>query len=460
MARRLVVLLATMLLALTMAAPAAFGWANGADLNGNGMGDNGYGTHDWLLENAMTIAGSEGAWITEFKQTALFATDDPDDQRLDNNLHLFREVGIGRGAPTEIADLYYRAVEAYKVGDRAEAARCVGVLSHYYGDILQPFHTDYAALSNEGLHGEYEVAVDQVTGKPGQHPEWISSDGFQPVTDVRAKSVGAAYYSRARYPSLLGALKASGGAHMQSSAVTAITAQVMNRGSNDLADIIRTIPSAAGVALPPATIKAKMYKYYPAQKSKIRVDVTCLDAQGRPIEGAAVDISVPLKAGMRTYRVYTTAAGTANTWILIDAMPLMRKASVKVVSKSAISIASVVAPSATSATTWFMPTPILADGAAGIKTRMSTFRPKRTGSVTATTVIRNRAGKPVVGLPVTFTWKFKTGTATYKVVTNSSGVAKVTRSLRGAAKGYRVSVRAQTMSGGISRSSTATFIPQ
>jgi hypothetical protein len=242
--------------------------------------------------------------------------------------------------------------------------------------------------------------------------------------------------------------------------VNSVSKQVLTRASYDLADIVRTIPTAAGVAQAPKTIKASMYKYYPAQNSKVCVYATCLNASGKPIEAAAVDITVPLKSGARTYRVYTDAKGVAYQWVTIDAMPLMTKATVLVTSKAASSVSAEVAALTPPSTTWFMPTPVLADGSAGIKTKVSSYTPKRYTNVTASTVIRDRSGKPVVGLPVTFTWKFKSVTMTHYVVTDASGVARVTRNIGGATKGYRVYVKAQTMSGGISRSSTATFIPK
>jgi len=461
MARRMIVIIATLLIAMSLAAPAAFGWANGADTNGGGLGDNGYGTHDWILDNAITLAGPDGAWIAAHKQTALFASDDPDTQaNPDVTLHLFRTIGIARGGPTAVADMYYQAVEAYKVGDMETAARCVGVLAHYYGDINQPFHTDYSAMSYEARHEQYEALVDQYTGKPGENYSWITPANYRyvPVTDVRAKTVSAAYFSRSKFPTLLAGLQSS--TSIDQASVNLVTKQVLTRASYDLADIVRTIPTAAGVAKAPAKITATMYKYYPAQNSGVCVYATCLDSAGKPIEGAVVDITIPLKAGAKTFRTYTDAKGLATQWVTIDAMPLMTKATVTVRSKAATSITTDVAPTTTTATTWFMPTPVLADGSAGIKTTMSNYYPKRYTSVTASTVIRDKAGKAVVGLPVTFSWKFKSGTVTYRAYTNSSGVAKVTRYLGGATAGYRVYVKAQTMSGGINRSSTASFIPK
>lgn len=449
MARRMIVLILTTLLALTVVAPAAFGWSNGPDVNGVG---NGFGMHDWILDNAINMAGTDGAWID--RQTALLASDDPDTLKTASEYHLFRDQGIGRGAPAIVADLYYKAVQAYRIGDTKKASEYVGVLSHYYGDILQPFHTDYRALAKDTVHVKYELAADSYTRKPGDKQSWCVPRAAVPVTDVRAKTVSAAYYSRSKYSALVTALGTSGNIN---STASSITGAVLSRASNDLADIVRSIPVAAatskGIALPPAKMThSGMSIYYPASTGKVRASTTCLNASGKPIEGAIVTFTWPLKSGPKTVKAYTNSAGFAYYWQTLDGLPLMRKATVR--------IAASAAGTSTVSSTWFMPTPLLGDGSAGIKTTMSNHYPKQYTYVTATTLVRNRAGKPVVGLPVTFTWKHKYKTYTYKTVTNSSGVAKSRRNIGKATKGYKVYVRAQTQSGGYRRSSTGSFTPR
>ncbi len=449
MARRMMVLALAVVMSLCFAVPSAFGWANGPDLDGDGLGDNGFGTHDWVLDNAIRFAGTGGDWIDT--EAALLTSDDPDTLRTDSALHLFRDEGIGRGAPSAVADLYYQAVEAYKVGDIKKASECVGVMSHYYSDVLQPFHTEYDALSQEARHASYELAVDEFTRTSGSSSRWAVQRAYTPVTDVRAKLVSAAYYSRGKYPALIAALKTS--SVVNKGVTDTVTRDVLSRASNDLADIVRTIPTAAGVSKAPAKLNAShMSVYYPASTGKVCASTTCLDAAGKPIEGAVVTFVWPLKAGNRTVKAYTNSAGYAYYWQTLDGLPLMKKATV--------AISSSAGGMTTTSSTWFMPTPLLGAGSAGIRTTMSNYYPKRNTSVTASTVIKDKAGKPVVGLPVTFTWKFKTVTYTYKTVTNSSGVARTTRNIGRATLGYRVYVRAQTQSGGYNRSSTGSFIPK
>jgi hypothetical protein len=76
------------------------------------------------------------------------------------------------------------------------------------------------------------------------------------------------------------------------------------------------------------------------------------------------------------------------------------------------------------------------------------------------TIVHDTAGHVVVGLPVTFYWNFKSVTVAFTTVTDARGIARSWRSIGLATKGYRVYVRAQTQSGGIHRSSTASFITQ
>ena len=455
----MIVLMLSMLVALTVAAPSAFGWANGWDRDGAGPGfKDGYGTHDWVLDNAITMAGSGGAWIRAEEVTALEATDDPDDTTwtggFDTAYHLFRDGGVGRGAPSEVADRYYRAVLAYRAGDMKTAALHVGILSHYYSDISQPFHSEYDGANSttlDALHAQYEQDVDKVAGDPGAHSNWINTDGFQPITDARAKTISAASYSRSKYPALIAALKTSSKADDD-----AVTSAVLNRATNDLRDILQSIPEAAatgaGLPVPPRTIRASMYKYYPAQNTKVRANAVALSASGAPLEGVPVYFKFPLKSGVVTRRAFTDSRGLAYYWQTIDRMPLMVKATV--------GISSTAGGSTRYASTRVTPSPILPAGSAGIRTTMSNYHPSRNTVVTASTLIRDRAGKGVVGLPVTFTWSFKSGKYSYKAVTNSKGVARVSKNIGGAARGYRVYVRAQTQSGGSNRSSTGSFVPK
>ena len=62
------------------------------------------------------------------------------------NEHVFNEKGYGRGAVDRITEFYHQALTAHLAGDDATASIAFGWMAHYVGDILQPYHTNYAAV--------------------------------------------------------------------------------------------------------------------------------------------------------------------------------------------------------------------------------------------------------------------------------------------------------------------------
>ncbi len=136
-------------------APAhALAWANGAVRDG--VRGQGYGTHDWVLDRAIALAGAQGAWVV--RSAALGATDDPDFIGSPAEYHVYLASGGARGAAHAVSGAYSKAVAAYQAGDRVAASRYLGRLSHYYSDTLQPFHTVNASSRPGSLHWSYESA--------------------------------------------------------------------------------------------------------------------------------------------------------------------------------------------------------------------------------------------------------------------------------------------------------------
>jgi hypothetical protein len=258
-------------LMLTALVPStAVGWCNGPAKKGVG---NGYGTHDWILDQAIALAGAEGKWVK--RTTALLATDDPDTQHTAAMYHHFNEAGTSRGAPQIVSDLYHKAIVA---GDMAAASKSLGVLSHYYSDILEPFHVTSAANENLGIHLRYEYLVDDHQHKAGNVHSWITKRDAEPVTDVRAKTVDAALYARSFFPGLLASNKAS--RSVTKGNTFAVTKKVMSRAVNDLADIIRGIASGSGEAAPAGSVQMALSRTSPHQNQAVGIFVVCTDAQG------------------------------------------------------------------------------------------------------------------------------------------------------------------------------------
>ena len=180
----------------SQAAPAA-GWANG--------GGDGYGTHDWIIDQAMRVLdGRVDGWFDA--QTARIHSDDPDTiERAagDQDDHVYHEKGKRGGAIDRIATEFDKAQASYAAGDYEDASYHIGLLSHIYGDILQPYHTAYAAMNRDTEHHNYEQVVAPLTRKASDMPAWQSSRRtVSTFGNIRTKAVASAKYSRSLYPAL------------------------------------------------------------------------------------------------------------------------------------------------------------------------------------------------------------------------------------------------------------------
>jgi len=378
------------------------------------------------------------------------ATDDPDSYKADLTWHHFKESGAARGAPYAVSLYYEKAVAAYKAGDYAAASKYLGVLSHYYSDACQPFHTTRNATNYAKLHVEYEYDVDDYQHKLGNVTSWVTPRAYQPVTNIRSKTIAAAKFARSRYPSLLKTYKAS---HNISRTGTPrrITKEVQSRAANDLADIIRTIPKGKGLAPMPAATKASVWRYHPRQYQRNGTYVVCTDASGRGIEGVGVKFTWRLPSGTKTLLRYTGTDGKVETWEDIGATPLMQP--------RYVTATVPVSGETTSTDAYYMATKVLDSGSDGFSSTVSNSRPRANSNVTLSAKARDTSGNAVVGLPVRFTWSLDGYAAETVVKTDSTGVARCTRNIGNAASGVKVIFRARTQSGGYDYSWGPSFTP-
>ena len=421
-------------------------WSNGPAAGGKpGYG---YGTHDWILEHAIDLAGNP-SWLDV--KTALYHSNDPDYFKTNPDWHLFRDSGNSRGGPQEAADYYYAAVQALSKGETETASVKLGVMSHYYSDLLVPFHTTHDALKHADEHLKYELEVDSHTRHYSDSAGWVVPAAHVKVTDVRARAITAAYFSRRRYVTLRDTY--TKGDVLTNATVGRITRDVLSRAINDIADTIRSMPDSSGISLPPSELSTTITKHYPGRGRKICAYATCLDSKGRALEGIRVDFYWPKRSGGTTKATaYSHTDGAAHNWFTVPGdMPLMKKFKVKVSSSSG--------GTSTVDSTWFMVTPPLAAGAGGIKTSISDHSPRQNTVVKVSTAIHDAKGRPVVGLPCTFSWAFKSGTVSHTTTTGSDGVARMSKDIGNATKGHRVYVRAHVVSDSTHRSSASSFVP-
>jgi hypothetical protein len=432
----------TFVLALVVHVPAASAWGNGSN------GGNGYGTHDWVLDEAIRLAGSEGSWV--HVQTALLASDDPDNVGYSATLHGFYDNSRLRGGPQEVADVYFQVVNAYRAGDYETASRFLGQMSHYYADVLNPCHASSLSLGRTALHAAYEWDVGPFTRWSGQNQDWITPRAPALAADVRAKAVAGAAFARKLYPVLLAEYTRTGTFDVGAEPVLGVTRQALNRAANDLADIVRSVPVGAGLAPAPAQAKADMSRHDPDIGNIPNAFVICRDAKGEPIEGVGVAFTWHLPSGDVTYIRYSDPHGRAKDYHRVVAEDLGHK--IKVTTAAASS------GQMTTSTTYVTPRIRLAYGTHGLRASVSSAHPSWGTVVTARAAVRDTHGRPLAGLRVTFTWRYASGNVTGSAVTDASGVARIQNNIGQARRGSVVKVTTRISLAG--RSATTSFVPK
>jgi hypothetical protein len=127
------------------------------------------GTHHKLALDALRNLGCTDAdyWQRVFLQHArlyLEGATAPDRDFKDFENHvLHTRDGFWGGAPEKVRSWYHHVVEALAVEDWPTAVYCAGVLSHYFMDALQPFHTAQSEAENN-IHRAVEWSIRQSYG--------------------------------------------------------------------------------------------------------------------------------------------------------------------------------------------------------------------------------------------------------------------------------------------------------
>ena len=435
--------LALSLVALLGLTGPAVGWSNGPDEG------NGYGTHDWIVSQAVKVFdGNPPAWFD--LDIALLATDDPDTQFRAINEHVYKEKGYGRGAVDRITTFYHEALVAHQAGDDATASIAFGWLAHFYGDILQPYHTAYAGTGLDASHLAYELLVDKQTRTEDMSPAWMTADRApHAVADVRTTAIVAAAFSRSYFPELYNQFHAD--ETVLNGRVMEITGDLLQRASSDLADILYSLDQGVGDAAPAASVTTGVKYHYVARNTTETVYVTVKDAAAHPLEGVRVDIAFPTASGGTTLlRRYTTAAGTVTTYGAIGASPLgQRRDIVVTVTTGAVT---------KTPRTWFIATRRLAGGSAGFKSHVNDATVKPGQTIRVASLAHDTAGRPVANLKVSWTWTFSNGHVV-KTTGDTNALGKAVSWLPVTSRMPKGTVRitAHVQAGSVNRTSTTSF---
>ncbi len=449
--KRALVMGIVVLLVLFAGVTSAFAWANGGDDGSDSASGHRYGTHDWILDQAMRLAGTNASWIES--DTARWATDDPDTKLRDTNNHFYDNTRKGQGAPQTVADLYDRIAVEYSNGQYEEASRDIGLLSHYYADICQPFHTLWYG-DDDDEHLAYELTVDPFTDHIDENVDWIVPRERKAITDVRAMTISAAlaargdYYNlRAAYTPDYSATVPIGNFDTSATSVTgSITRARLSRAVNDLADIITAVPTGQGRAPRTRVSGMKISRRYVGTASKVTATANVTDYfTGQPIRGARVTFSLPFSSGTINTLAYSDSKGVVELSQTLPNEVLWYRIDVKATARTNDVVSST--------SSWMLTTPKVGK----FTSKVSSSKPKQKTKVTATTRLTDANGAPIANLPVKIYWRFKTKTYSYSAVTDANGYVKTARNIGKATTGYKVRVYATAECGGESKTSSSAY---
>jgi len=444
-------LAATALVALLALAPSIApvgAWSNRGD---------GYGTHDWILDQAFRLLDKRGlghGWVNE--DIALKASDDPDTVEVAADPsrkieHTYTATGRRGGAIHRITELYASILRNHAAHDDNTASKQLGMLAHFWGDLSMPFHTNQDAQTNDSDHHALELVVNDLTRGPTDKPGWSVANtnwNVSNMSNVRTGAVAMAAYSRARYHDLNAAYDANDAS--LSNAAENILQDVLIRASGDLADLIQSVPK--GVGNPPPVGSLKLQARWHGVKGDEPNELIygeVRDIHGDLMEGVRVDVTFPTASGSKTWPFWTDETGTGHVRIEVGNPALMSKKDVS----------GKVKTDQTSATDgdWYYRTKKLADADKGFWTDVNDRSVVAGQKVTIKTYVRTTDGKAITGLAVDWTWEIGGTPMVTKGYTNSKGKATSSFVIPSGFTRAQVYVYAHTSAYSINRKSKTWF---
>jgi Big-like domain-containing protein len=429
--------LPALLVAALIAPVPASGWANNTDA---------YGTHDWILDQALKVLDGRVGWLD--RELALVHTDDPDYTRdPEANEHNYRAEGRVGGAVDRIAYHYDLAQAAYEAHDYDEASIQIGLMSHYVGDLAEPYQTHMGGIPLGDEAKKYEQLVAPLHRDPNDTPAWSSNRRtVSEIENVRETAAGTAAYSRQYFRELRDRLKSSG--FKLTDRVSEITGLVFKRAANDLADIIWSISRGVGAqpAIGRIEMDVKWTGVLPGDENTVYV--RAFDVDGKPIQGLRVVVAWPTPTGTTNELLYTLPDGRQKRHRPVGTSP-------KLVLRPVSATAEVRGVVTEADGAWTL-SPRLATGGAGFKTVVNDATAVAGQTVTVKSIARDADGDPVPNILVTWVWDLGSTTARTSGYTNEQGRATSSRTITAGMAG-QIEVDAKTQAGSANRTSTVVI---
>jgi hypothetical protein len=439
----------TALLALAGSIAPVAAWSNRGD---------GYGTHDWILDQSLRLLDERGighAWVD--RTIALEATDDPDTVEVAADPsrkieHTYTATGRRGGAIHRITEHYAKILRAYDAHDYDDASYELGMLAHFWGDLSMPYHTDQAAQEADAEHHQYELLVNDLTKGPTDKPGWSVANtnwNVSNMPNVRTAAISMAAYSRARYQTVHDNFEANDTS--LSNPVENVTEEVLVRASGDLADLIKSVPN--GVGNPPRVGTLQLWARWHGVKGNEPNQLIygrVRDVNGDLMEGVRVDVTFPMGGGTATWAFWTDDTGEGHVRIEVGNPALMVRKDVSGKVKTDQTVAT--------DGDWYCRTVKIADGADGFWTDVSDRSVVQGQRVTIKTYVRTPSGDPVEGLFVDWTWELGGGEVMVTTgFTNENGKATTSYVIENGTTHAQVYVYAHTSAYSVNRKSKTWF---
>jgi len=184
------VTLSSLLFGGSVSLVAVFGWSNGGYSDDPSHPD--YGTHDWIAQHALDwLPFEEKQFILDNLAPYLYGTELPDNggapdgigDTVKHHVYYFANGSLQDDASAVRAqEEYGKAVKIYKTGDLANAAKTLGVMTHYIADVAVFGHVMGSATEwgSEVHHSDYEDHVNEKTNNytTAEFNKFLVFDGF------------------------------------------------------------------------------------------------------------------------------------------------------------------------------------------------------------------------------------------------------------------------------------------
>jgi hypothetical protein len=183
-----ITILLTAFLIISLGTATVKGWSNGGYSADPSHPD--YGTHDWIAEHALDwLPTQEKQFLLDNKASYLYGTELPDNNQApdgigDTTKHHIYFTADGAvqddAAAARARDEYSLALNYYRAGNQAEAAKHLGAVTHYVADMAVFGHVMGAstAWGAETHHSDYEdYVLDRTNSYTDDFNSYLVYDG-------------------------------------------------------------------------------------------------------------------------------------------------------------------------------------------------------------------------------------------------------------------------------------------